>query len=83
MKIEFDGAVSIEVPTDDELSEIYDTVKGTMQQEEALDLMREIKERTDRMAAAEGTPNALDEWNIVDIYPASCPVCQTRCKDAG
>ena len=28
MKIEFDGAVSIEVPTDDELSEIYDTVKG-------------------------------------------------------
>lgn len=66
MKIEFDGAVSIEVPTDDELSEIYDTVKGTMQQEEALDLMREIKERTDRMAAAEGTPNALDEWNIVD-----------------
>ena len=43
MKIEFDGAVSIEVPTDDELSEIYDTVKGTMQQEEALDLMREIK----------------------------------------
>ena len=53
MKIEFDGAVSIEVPTDDELSEIYDTVKGTMQQEEALDLMREIKERTDRMAAAE------------------------------
>lgn len=42
MKIEFDGAVSIEVPTDDELSEIYDTVKGTMQQEEALDLMREI-----------------------------------------
>ena len=66
MKIEFDGAVSIEVPTDDELSEIYDTVKGTMQQEEALDLMREIKERTDRMAAAEGTPNALDELNIVD-----------------
>lgn len=66
MKIEFDGAVSIEVPTDDELSEIYDTVKGTMQQEEALDLMREIKERTDRMAATEGTPNALDEWNIVD-----------------
>lgn len=66
MKIEFDGKISIEMPTEEELSVIYYTVKETMQREETLDLMAEIKERTDRMAAAEGNPNAFSSWSLID-----------------
>lgn len=66
MKIEFDGAVSIEVPTEDELSGIYDAAKATMQKDETFELMETIKKRTDRMAAAEGVPDAFDDWNLVD-----------------
>lgn len=66
MKIEFDGAVSVEVPTEDDLSHLYDTVKGTMQREDTIELMGAIKERTDRMAAAEGIPDAFGDWDFAD-----------------
>lgn len=66
MNIEFDGKISIEMPTEEELTAIYDAVKETMQREETLDLMAEIKERTDRMAAAEGKPNAFSSWSLID-----------------
>ena len=66
MKLEFDGAISIEIPTEDELSSIYDTIKATMQKEDTFELMETIKERTDRMAAAEGLTESFEDWNLVD-----------------
>ena len=39
MKLEFDGAISIDIPTEDELSSIYDTIKATMQKENTFELM--------------------------------------------
>ena len=65
MKLEFDGAISIEIPTEDELSSIYDTIKVTMQKENTFELMETIKERTDRMAA-EGLTENFEDWNLVD-----------------
>ena len=66
MKIEFDGAISLETPTEDELANLYDTIKARMQKDETFELMEEIKKNTNRMAAAEGLPETFDGWNLAD-----------------
>ena len=68
MNIEFDGKIVIEVPTDDELSEIYDSVKETMQREDVIEFMGEICERTKKMAEAEGlgAEAAFNGWDMID-----------------
>lgn len=67
MNIEFDGKIVIEVPTDDELSEIYDSVKETMQREDVIELMGEIRERSKKMAEAEGlSAAAFNGWDMID-----------------
>lgn len=43
MKIEFDGAISLETPTEDELANLYDTIKARMQKDETFELMEELK----------------------------------------
>ena len=66
MKIEFDGVISLETPTADELARIYDTVRAKMQKDETFKLMGNIKKNADRMANAEGLPETFDGWNLVD-----------------
>ena len=68
MNIEFDGKIVIEVPTDDELSEIYDSVKETMQREDVIELMGAIYERSKKMAEADGlcAEAVFDGWEMID-----------------
>ena len=66
MKIDFNGIIDIAIPSDEELAEIYDTVKARMQMDETVELMGAIKERADRMAKAEGLSETFDGWNLID-----------------
>ena len=66
MKIDFNGIIDIAIPSDEELAEIYDTVKAKMQKDETIELMDAIKERTDRMVKEEGLSETFDGWNLLD-----------------
>lgn len=66
MKIDFNGVIDLDIPGDDELATIYDTVKATMQKEDAFDLMEAIKERTEKMEAQEGVTGEFASWNLID-----------------
>ena len=49
MKIDFNGIIDLEIPTDDELLKVYESVKAQMDEESAYNLLKEIGERTAAM----------------------------------
>lgn len=55
MKIDFNGIIDLEIPTDDELLKVYESVKAQMDEESAYNLLKEIGERTAAMEKAEGS----------------------------
>ena len=42
MKIDFNGIIDLEIPSDDELLKVYESVKAQMDEESAYNLLEEI-----------------------------------------
>ena len=63
--VEFDGVFTIEIPDNEYLAKIYDTVKDTMQREDALKLMEEIKQRMERRDKENGE-SPFKSWSLTD-----------------
>lgn len=66
MKINFNGIIDLEIPGDNELAIIYDTVKAAMQRDDTLDLMSAIADRTKKMEEQEGVTGMSANWNLID-----------------
>lgn len=55
MKIDFNGIIDLDIPSDDELLKVYESVKKQMDEESSYNLLAEIGENTAAMAKAEET----------------------------
>lgn len=62
MKIDFNGIIDLEIPSDDELLKVYESVKKQMDEESAYNLLVEIGENT---AAMEKTEGAFKKWPTI------------------
>lgn len=65
MKIDFNGIIDLEIPTDDELLKVYESVKAQMDEESAYNLLKEIGERTAAMEKAEGAEGSFKKWPTI------------------
>ena len=65
MKIDFNGIIDLEIPTDDELLKVYESVKAQMDEESAYNLLKEIGERTAAMENAEGAEGSFKKWPTI------------------
>ena len=65
MKIDFNGIIDLEIPTDDELLKVYESVKAQMDEESAYNLLEEIGERTAAMEKAEGAEGSFKKWPTI------------------
>ena len=65
MKIDFNGIIDLEIPTDDELLKVYESVKAQMDEESAHNLLKEIGERTAAMEKAEGAEGSFKKWPTI------------------
>ena len=65
MKIDFNGIIDLEIPTDDELLKVYESVKAQMDEETAYNLLKEIGERTAAMEKAEGAEGSFKKWPTI------------------
>lgn len=54
MKIDFNGIIDLEIPSDDELLKVYESVKEQMDEESSYNLLVEIGENTAAMEKTEG-----------------------------
>ena len=65
MKIDFNGIIDLEIPTDDELLKVYESVKAQMDEESAYNLLEEIGEHTAAMEKAEGAEGSFKKWPTI------------------
>ena len=65
MKIDFNGIIDLEIPTNDELLKVYESVKAQMDEESAYNLLKEIGERTAAMEKAEGAEGSFKKWPTI------------------
>ena len=65
MKIDFNGIIDLEIPTDDELLKVYESVKAQLDEESAYNLLEEIGERTAVMEKAEGAEGSFKKWPTI------------------
>lgn len=71
MKIDFNGIIDMEIPSDDELLKVYESVKAQMDEEASYNLLVEIGENTAAMEKTEGAEGVIckvanDKENGVD-----------------
>lgn len=65
MKIDFNGIIDLEIPSDDELLKVYESVKAQMDEESAYNLLVEIGERTAAMEKADGAEGSFKKWPTI------------------
>lgn len=65
MKIDFNGIIDLEIPTDDNLLKVYESVKAQMDEESSYHLLEEIGERTAAMENAEGAEGSFKKWPTI------------------
>lgn len=65
MKIDFNGIIDLEIPSDDELLKVYESVKAQMDEESAYNLLEEIGERTAAMEKADGAEGSFKKWPTI------------------
>lgn len=65
MKIDFNGIIDLEIPSDDELLKVYESVKAQMDEETAYNLLEEIGERTAAMENADGAEESFKKWPTI------------------
>lgn len=65
MKIDFNGIIDLEIPSDDELLKVYESVKAQMDEESAYNLLEEIGERTAAMEKADGADGSFKKWPTI------------------
>lgn len=65
MKIDFNGIIDLEIPSDDELLKVYESVKKQMDEESSYNLLVEIGENTAAMEKTEGAEGAFKKWPTI------------------
>lgn len=65
MKIDFNGIIDLEIPSDDELLKVYESVKKQMDEESSYNLLVEIGENTAAMEKTEGAEWAFKKWPTI------------------
>ena len=65
MKIDFNGIIDLEIPTDDKLLKVYESVKAQMDEESSYNLLEEIGERTAAMEKADGAEGSFKKWPTI------------------
>lgn len=65
MKIDFNGIIDLEIPSDDELLKVYESVKKQMDEESSYNLLVEIGENTAAMEKADGAEEAFKKWPTI------------------
>lgn len=65
MKIDFNGIIDLEIPSDDELLKVYESVKKQMDEESSYNLLVEIGENTAAMEKTEGVEGSFKKWPTI------------------
>lgn len=65
MKIDFNGIIDMEIPSDDELLKVYESVKAQMDEEASYNLLVEIGENTAAMKKTEGAEGSFAKWPTI------------------
>lgn len=65
MKIDFNGIIDLEIPSDDELLKVYESVKKQMDEESSYNLLVEIRENTAAMEKTEGAEGLFKKWPTI------------------
>ena len=65
MKIDFNGIIDLDIPSDDELLKVYESVKKQMDEESSYNLLVEIGENTAAMEKAEGAEESFKKWPTI------------------
>lgn len=65
MKIDFNGIIDLDIPSDDELLKVYESVKKQMDEESSYNLLVEIGENTAAMEKTEGAEGSFAKWPTV------------------
>ena len=65
MKIDFNGIIDLEIPSDDELLEVYERVKAQMDEDASYNLLVEIGKNTEAMEKAEGAEGSFKKWPTI------------------
>lgn len=65
MKIDFNGIIDLEIPSDDELLKVYESVKKQMDEESSYNLLVEIGENTAAMEKTEGEEGSFKKWPTI------------------
>lgn len=65
MKIDFNGVIDLEIPSDDELLKVYESVKKQMDEESSYNLLVEIGENTAAMEKTEGAEGSFKKWPTI------------------
>lgn len=65
MKIDFNGIIDLEIPSDDELLKVYESVKKKMDEESSYNLLVEIGENTAATEKTEGAEGSFKKWPTI------------------
>ena len=65
MKIDFNGIIDLEIPSDDERLKVYESVKKQMDEESSYNLLVEIGENTAAMEKTEGAEGSFKKWPTI------------------
>lgn len=65
MKIDFNGIIDLEIPSDDKLLKVYESVKKQMDEESSYNLLVEIGENTAAMEKTEGAEGSFKKWPTI------------------
>ena len=65
MKIDFNGSIDLEIPSDDELLQVYKSAKAQMDEEASYNLLLEIGKTTEAMEKAEGADGSFQKWPTI------------------
>ena len=65
MNIDFNGTIDLEIPSDDELLEVYERVKAQMDEEASYNLLVEIGKNTEALEKAEGAEGSFKKWPTI------------------
>ena len=65
MKIDFNGIIDLEIPSDDELLKVYESVKKQMDEESSYNLLVEIGENTAAMEKTGCAEGSFKKWPTI------------------
>lgn len=65
MKIDFNGIIDLEIPSDDELLKVYESAKKQMDEESSYNLLVEIVENTAAMEKTAGAEGSFKKWPTI------------------